>query len=283
MSEPVIYILSHNRPANIPTINALKRSNSKLKQYIVIDDTDPQIQQYKRLYDNLVIFNKKEISKLVDTVDNFHIYGTPLYARRYVWEHAKNNGIDCFIMLDDDYHYFCFKYPYNGILKELVIQDIDKLFYKFFELNLPNLYLSFSQNGDYIGGKHNSLITKGFKFKIMNCFFCFTDKMIPFKGTFNDDVNASLNLGLRGDIPLTIGGYSLHQENTQQFDGGMTDIYIEYGTYVKSFQSIIIHPTGVKIHLFTGSRHNEQKHYRIHHKLFKNKIYPKILNEKYKK
>ena len=70
---------------------------------------------------------------------------------------------------------------------------------------------------------------------------------------------------------------SIVQTMTQQNSGGLTDIYLQNGTYVKSFYSVIHQPQAAKVAPMGGS------HKRIHHKISWNKCTPKILNEKWKK
>jgi hypothetical protein len=76
---------------------------------------------------------------------------------------------------------------------------------------------------------------------------------------------------------LTIPNISINQQQTQQTEGGMTDVYLEYGTYVKSLFSVMYNPSSVKVSTF------ETKHKRIHHRVSWNNAVPKILNEKHKK
>ena len=54
----------------------------------------------------------------------------------------------------------------------------------------------------------------------------------------------------------------------------MTDVYLDYGTYVKSFFSVMYNPSSVKIsHI--------GKHKRIHHQINWNNAVPKIISEDY--
>ena len=76
---------------------------------------------------------------------------------------------------------------------------------------------------------------------------------------------------------FTITKVSVVQKMTQQNPGGLTDIYLDNGTYVKSFYSVIHEPSCVKVALM-GSNNK-----RIHHKINWDKCCPKILNEKWKK
>lgn len=57
---------------------------------------------------------------------------------------------------------------------------------------------------------------------------------MPFKffGKINEDVNTYTLLGSRGNLFFQIPHVSLNQVTTQQSNGGMTDIYLDSGTYV---------------------------------------------------
>ena len=111
----------------------------------------------------------------------------------------------------------------------------------------------------------------------MNSFFCKTDRPFKFVGTINEDVNAYVGLGAKGELFFTIGNISLNQADTQQNSGGLTDIYLDLGTYVKSFYTVICNPSCVKVRLMGDN------HFRLHHMIQWNNAVPKIINEKYKK
>ena len=74
-------------------LEALDKSQSKLPRYIIIGNDDPQLELYESKYDNVVIFDKEKFKKKVDSVDNFDISGTPLYARKFCYEFAKKEKI----------------------------------------------------------------------------------------------------------------------------------------------------------------------------------------------
>jgi hypothetical protein len=57
----------------------------------------------------------------------------------------------------------------------------------------------------------------------------------------------------------------------------LTDIYLDNGTYVKSFYSVISSPQAVKISTM-GTTHR-----RIHHSIDWNFAVPKIISSKFKK
>lgn len=111
----------------------------------------------------------------------------------------------------------------------------------------------------------------------MNSFFCSTERPFKFMGRINEDVNAYTLLGSTGDLFLTIPNVSLKQTDTQSNDGGLTDIYLDQGTYVKSFYSVMFCPSSVKVGMLNTERS------RLHHRVSWNNAIPVILNEKYKK
>ena len=111
----------------------------------------------------------------------------------------------------------------------------------------------------------------------MNSFFCKTDRRFEFIGSINEDVNAYVTLGQKGDLFFTVAEASLDQQDTQQNKGGLTDIYLDLGTYIKSFYSVVCSPSCVRV-ISMGCTHR-----RIHHKINWNNCCPKIIDKKYKR
>lgn len=62
MEDFAIFILSHGRADNIKTLSLLKKSNYQGKWYIILDDMDDQIEQYKKNFgsEHIIVFDKKE-------------------------------------------------------------------------------------------------------------------------------------------------------------------------------------------------------------------------------
>jgi hypothetical protein len=111
----------------------------------------------------------------------------------------------------------------------------------------------------------------------MNSFVCSVDKPFKFIGRINEDVNTYVRLGGIGDIFLTIMCLQLDQKDTQSNAGGMTDVYCDSGTYVKSFYSVMINPSCVKVKPMGVSNK------RLHHSINWNNAVPCIISGKYKK
>jgi hypothetical protein len=67
---------------------------------------------------------------------------------------------------------------------------------------------------------------------------------------------------------------------TQSSAGGMTELYLDGGTYIKTFYSVMYAPSCVKIGMMGDPR---SPHYRIHHKINWLNTAPKILRESCKR
>lgn len=275
-----VFILSHGRAENVITVPTLRKCGYTGDIYIIIDDEDKQGNKYKEIYgDKVIVFSKKEMDGSFDIGDNFNDRRVVVYARNKCHDIAKSLGIDYFLELDDDYNSFCYRYEENNSLKRIEIKNLDLLFekcIKFLEVSKAHA-IAFAQGGDYIGGTGSMAWQHKLLRKVMNTFFCKTDRPFQFYGRINEDTTMYTVLGQKGYLFFTLGDVMVNQLQTQANSGGLTDIYLDKGTYYKSFCSVMFSPSCVKV----SSMGNTYR--RIHHKVKWNNCTPKIINEKYKK
>ena len=275
-----IFILTHGRPHKQYTIKTLKKCNYTGKYYLVIDTEDKDANEYKRLYgDKVLQFDKRDISRLFDTADTFNDRRAIVYARNVCWQFAKQLNLDYFLELDDDYTNFRFRKEKDGVLKTIHCRHLDKVFEAMLDfLDVSKaVTVALAQTGDFIGGTDSNVHKQKLARKAMNSFFCRTDSPFRFRGRVNEDVNTYVQLGSQGKLLFTVAECSLDQLQTQSNQGGMTELYLDSGTYVKSFYSIIFNPSCVKIGMMGCSNK------RIHHKIYWNLCTPRIISDKYKK
>lgn len=280
MNDFAVFILTHGRPDNVITYKTLKRCGYTGKIYIVIDNEDDTAEEYKRLYgEQVIVFDKLKKSKEFDTADLSEERRAIVYARNACFDIAEELGIKYFLELDDDYTTFMYRWIEDGKFLSKEIKNIDIVFDAFLEFlkNTATKSIAFAQGGDFIGGADNGRFREGLLRKCMNSFFCSTDKKFDFLGRVNEDVNTYTCLAQRGVLFFTFTGIMLNQKQTQSNKGGMTDLYLDAGTYVKSFYSVIFSPSCVKIATMGD------KHKRIHHSINWESCCPKILNEKWRK
>ncbi|MFR3684859.1 MAG: hypothetical protein ACLTXM_07460 [Enterococcus sp.] len=280
LDEFAVFILSNGRADNIKTVKTLEKQGYTGKTYIIIDDQDEQSERYYSRYrDQVIMFDKEESAKCFDVMDNFHDLRSVVYARNQVHRIAKDLGYTYFLELDDDYSSFLFRYVDRGKLKNREVPSLDRLF----EIMLNfldesgSLTVALAQGGDFIGGAENKNFHKGLLRKAMNSFFCRTDRPFQFVGNINEDTNMYVDLGRRGELIFTVSTVMLNQTTTQANAGGLSTIYLDQGTYVKSFYTVMLNPSSVSVAPMGGS------HLRLHHKINWNNTVPKIIHEKYKK
>ena len=276
-----VFILTHGRPDNVITYNTLKTSGYTGKIYIVIDNEDKLADKYYENFgDKVIMFDKKAIAETFDEADNFEDRRAIVYARNACFKIAEELGITYFMQMDDDYGSFHFRIYKSNKDTPKRIKKIDKVldvmleFYK----TIPAKSIAMAQGGDFIGGAGSGTAKKKqLKRKCMNSFICSTERPFKFNGRINEDVNTYTHKASVGDIFFTIPTLSLEQKTTQSSTGGMTDIYLDKGTYIKSFYSVIFQPSSVKVALMGD------KNMRLHHRVSWKHTTPVILEEKYKK
>ena len=276
-----ILILSHGRANNVRTVPTLKDVGYTGKWYIVLDDEDDQYDEYVKNFgkEHIIVFNKVEVGKTFDIMDNFPGRGVPTFARNVFHKIAKDLGLTYFLELEDDYMCFRQRYDDNGMMRTRYVTNFDLLIEPYLEfLDLSGaLCVAFAQTGDFLGGLGSTVWSQQITRKAMNSFFCRVDRPFQFYGRFNDDVNSYVENGKRGYLYFTTRDMCLDQPQTQANAGGITEAYLQYGTYVKSFYSVMLCPNCVKI------SEMGQSHKRIHHLIDWEVAVPKIISSKFKK
>lgn len=267
------FILSHRRPDRVETIKSLRKRGYTGEIFIVADDEDPTLDAYREMFgDSLLVFSKDEYDGTFDKGDNFDGRGSPVWARNAVFDLARSVGKRFFVMLDDDYYWFGIRGKHQYLMKNL--DDVFEAFVEFLSASPQIATVAMSQGGDHIGGFDGRVRLKR---KAMNSFFCDTEKPFTFLSRLNDDVNTYLVNGHRGLLFFTVMNVQLDQEDTQAQTGGLTEAYLQYGTYVKSMYSVMFLPSAARI-AGIGTNHR-----RIHHIINWKAAVPKLIHERHRK
>jgi len=278
MNKYPAFILTHGRPDNQITYNTLRKVGYTGDIILVLDDEDNTINEYKNKYNDIEIFCKKDYIKITDGGDNSDFYKSVVYARNAVWDIAKKRNYKKFIVMDDDYTEFFINDIYTR--KHIPMKNFDKVSDIFFKyLDQMNIHcLAFCQGGDFLGGFDNDIFTSlGQRRKAMNVYFYNTEKPIYYLSKGNDDVTTYVNYSNRGYVFISNPYVSITQIKTQKSSGGLTEMYKTFGTYIKSFYSVMFNPSCVKISTMGKADR------RIHHKINWSNAIPMIIEERYKK
>jgi hypothetical protein len=274
-----VFIMVYGRPNKMKTYNTLRNQGYTGKLYFVGDNTDSEIEGYKKLYgDDLLVFDKKEVAKKYDSGDNTGDLRSTMFAANTIFDLAEKQRVKYFSIMCDDYYDFYYAFPKT--IGKVVPKNMDNIFDLMIEFykTIPALSIAFAQTGDFIGGIDNGKGLYRFsKRKAMNTFICSTDRRFNFLGRMNEDVTTYVNLGTKGELFLTIPVIAMGQPDTQKQKKGLTELYFDNGTYVKSMFSVIYNPSCVKASMMNTN------HKRIHHSINWKSTTPMIINERYKK
>jgi len=267
-----VFIMVHGRPEKNWTYELLRKCGYSGEIYLIADDLDSSLDEYKRKYgDKLLIFNKQEAASKYDSGDNSGDLRSTMYASNTIFELAKEKSIRYFCLMCDDYYCLSYRFPTGAkIIKKRLDNVFDAIIYFYKSTNIKSI--AFSQGGDHIGGFHQIL-----KRKSMNSFFLSIDRPFEFVGRLNEDVNTYVNLGTKGDIFFNFPYIQLDQKDTQKEKKGLSEVYKDGGTYVKSFFSVMYNPSNVRISMMNANN------LRIHHIVKWKNTTPMIISENYKK
>jgi hypothetical protein len=280
-----VFILTNGRPDRVFTYDSLRRTGYTGPVYLLVDDLDKTRDQYVAKYgDQVVVFDKRAIAATFDQGDNFQDMRAIIYARNAAFQVAKQLGVRYFIQLDDDYQAFQYRFNDRYEFEYKMIRNLDRVFgalLRFF-IDSGADSVAMAQGGDFIGGAAAPIAQAiRLKRKCMNSFICSTDRPFQFVGRINEDVNTYTHVASKGRLFFTVCQVSLVQKQTQTNAGGMTELYMDSGTYVKSFYSVMYQPSSVKIGVIRdGSGGNGG---RIHHQVSWRTTVPVILRESVKK
>ena len=277
-----VFILSNRRPDRVYTYDTLRRQGYTGKVFIIVDDEDPTQDEYKAKYGAEVqVFDKNKMASEMDICTNRINKSAIVFARNACFGVARKLGLQCFIELDDDYTDF--RYKFDAQLQYIAKRDIQRLDRIFvilidFYYSIPAKSLAIAQGGDFFGGSAGSKAKKLTIWrKCMNLFICDVDREFQFKGNINEDVNTYTGEGTKGNLFLTVPNVALQQKETQSNAGGMSNLYLDSGTYVKSFYTVMVAPSCTRI------KKMGRKYRRWHHNIIWNSAVPAILRERWKK
>ena len=276
-----VFILSHGRPDKVDTFKTLQRAGYTGRLYIIIDNEDKSVDKYYQNFgDKVIMFDKAAIAETFDEGDNFQDRRAVIYARNACFEIAPTLGVKWFMQLDDDYT--AFDYRFNSTKNAVIdpIKNLDiilSLLLDYYDAT-QIISLALLQGGDMIGGKRGGYAKKIRTYrKAMNTFICHVDRRFFFVGRINEDVNTYTHTQNTGRLFLSINNATITQRTTQKNAGGMSEMYLDSGTYIKSFYTVMYQPSSVKVGMMGNT------HRRLHHSINWDCTVPCILDESHKK
>ena len=224
-----MFILTHGRPHDVITMQALKDSNYTGKTYIIIDNEDKQGDEYRKVFgkEMVIEFDKAAIGKTFDIADTRTDRRATVYARNASFQIAKDLGLDYHMQLDDDYTAIFFRLVEENKLRKKDTTSLNQIMEAMIDFLEDTGATSFamSQGGDHIGGIEG-VVTRPLLRKCMNTWLLRTEPPLEFVGRMNDDVNTYVVNGARGHMFFTTTALQTNVQTTQKVAGGMTEMYL---------------------------------------------------------
>ena len=121
-------ILTHGRPDDVITYDALKTHGYSGEIVLVCDDEDETAPQYLKRYGkkNVEVINLNETAKRLDIGDSMQHHNSVVYKRVAAFDIAQRRGYKYLWQLDDDYTSFYFRKLIANSLRAIPNRRLDE-------------------------------------------------------------------------------------------------------------------------------------------------------------
>ncbi len=266
-----IFIPSYHRPDNIKTMNYFLSIGYPADLiHVFIDDEADDAAEYEANVVgrgcNLHIFNIEKERKRFDFVHRASVSRRAAgMSRNSFYDYAKENGIDFFIMQDDDTQGYQIK-RFGKYLRKATSEDVISTFLairEMMERRRMGLF-GLSQTGDIYG-----IHTRLFRPKVMNTTFVNARYITRGeKGVQDDDTSQFVNIYNEGLFCGSLGdGVILSQMPSATQKGGLTDLYRENKLLNKALVTPIQFPSA--IHAERQKKNGDRLHHRVSYRYLK--------------
>lgn len=262
-NEYCVLVISHGRPE----CRTLQYLPGVENVYILCDDEDTKLEEYRAKYgERVLVFPKEEYIRKTDWAYNKVKRNHPVYARNAAYDVAKNLGYRYFFVVDDDMKGpVRIRYSEEGKLKAYRVKDLGGALsvYVDFMKAAGAAVVGICGSGDFIGGKKGRAIIR----ELQNFYLCDADNPLEFKGIWIEDYPACVigwGQGKRTICPRILMAV---------FKAG-EDSVTEYGDdWAFNFSPVMLAPVSVSVARRKGKFAN----------ILKQNYYPMIISERWKK
>lgn len=273
-----IMIVTHARAKKQTTFQMLRKAGYAGKVYFVCDDQDPELEEYQKLYaEDVLIYSKAVEYPESDSMTNRKELTTPLYGYNYCFKAAKEKGLKCFAVCDDDLTRISLRPVINGKLKDFSVTDADRLFTNMMKYMLSaNIgMLGPTMSGAYIGGVKNKKVQKGVCWDLSQMIFFQPDFEARFRCYVYPDRMIALDASTTGQPAFKTMLISIASPVQGTNSGGMSKSYEQDAQwYCRNFYAVMAYPSAAKIN-WNGTHYSAR--------INSNYVHPKIINQRWRK
>jgi len=268
------YIPSRSRYDSMLTSKALTKMN--LFHRIVVEPQEVELYE-KSIKDNkltaeILLLDMDYINRY-ESCDNLGLtkIAGPGPVRNFIWDHSIKNGDKWHWVMDDNIKYFSRQ---NNGKRIKINSPIFWTIMEDFVLQYKNIYMAGPNYTMFSFCKPKSMTVLPpfyLNTRIYSCNFIRNDIPFRWRGRYNDDTILSLDILKAGGCTVLFNGFLQCKSETQTIAGGLTELYVNDGTLIKSQMLVRVHPDVSKIVYRFG---------RIHHHVNYNKFKKQMLIRK---
>lgn len=257
--KSAVFIISHNRP-EVYTYHALRLSGYRNDIYIIVDDKDPQLEEYKKRYkENILVYSKDDYQTIDmgDLIPSLNSATTPKFA---AFRFASELKLDAMAIFDDDLKDFKYRHEQNGKLSTTWFRDtprmqriLDACFDFVANQKIP-CCLSFYPAAKVFPDTMSKFIRQSINMFVTTPSFGLrtVGKLCPFKGRFYEDENFFVKFNTIGALVFAVQNITFMSATfeTKDNQGGMNPVYDKTSIYSRKFQLILENPWNAPIGIY---------------------------------
>lgn len=253
MKDTYIFIPSYHRPDNLKTVRLFEKYVWNMSRVVVFIDSEAEDKE--KYVDSCAIYGCKlhvfDMEEARRKYDYIHRPSKSLrsagQARNMMQDYAKANGIDFYVVQDDDSQ--CMQRRFNlygrkgkNIADGDLVGRVFEMMENFMRKRRIGVF-ALPQTGDFIGGVKPNIYIR----KVMNTTFY----LLPYinrgeRGVQDDDTSMFTGILNNGLFTGSTGcGLSLLQTQSAMQKGGLTDLYEECKLLNKSLVTPIQYPSAI--------------------------------------
>lgn len=247
--KSVVYICTHGRPGKQITHKALRDAGYTGEIILVIDNEDECGHGYLEFvkYDDktwLHIFDKQKVLDSTNTTNSPPNRKTILYAKNACEQFAKQDGVDCFVICDDDIPGFRYRYIEDGSCKsQNIICNMDQVLEAHYDFILKSniATTSFGMAQFYFTGANCFDNDNLQKWRVPYTFvFRNARHKVDWVSDYGEDITTAIEQSRHGQFQCAMPFVQMNLSPMGVGDGGMVELHKD--TFKLSEYGHIWHP-----------------------------------------
>ena len=245
-----VFIITHKRAEKVLTLEMFEKAKYSGQIWLVVDDQDEQLAQYKAKYKNLLVFSKEDYKNDIDThINKFEMNGA-IFARNACNDFAQSMRLQYFFVCDDDLKRIYIKNPITGkmITKESTksIETIIEKMVEYLESAKQIKAIALADDGAFFGGI-NKEVQQGIKYTLTKIMLYRAEEPVKYESSlFEDMATVYSGYGI-GELAFSIMMASVSSLKNGTNEGGCKELYEKLSYYIGGFMVMMCRPDAVKI------------------------------------